>query len=63
MSRWQAAADETVGCALHLRGLWEEEMGVVAIDWVRGRFTVEMELLGDGLNVQSGLHKRTPQKQ
>jgi len=38
-------------------------MGVVAIDWVRGRFTVEMELLGDGLNVQSGLHKRALQKQ
>ena len=33
-------------------------MGVVAIDWVRGRFTVEMELLDDGLDVQSGLHKR-----
>ena len=49
--------DKTVGSSLRARGLWESASGRIAIDWVTGRFVVEMEFLGGGLNVQSGLHK------
>jgi hypothetical protein len=32
-------------------------LGVVAIDWVTGRFGAGMELARAGLDVQSGLYK------
>ena len=56
----QAAAEETVGCALLIRGLWEDGLGVVANDWVVGRCAQVMELHLRALNVQSGCHKKAP---
>ena len=37
--------------------VWETCLGTVAIDWVAGRFSAQMELLRAGLNVQSGHDK------
>ena len=40
--------------------VWENSLGVVAIDWVAGRSCFEMELLEARLNVQSGCSKKAP---
>ena len=53
----QISTGQTVGCALAVRGLWEDSLGVVAIDWVDDRSAYATELRAGGLNVQSGPHK------